>query len=213
MSKTRGRNIVSPVAEVGRTVVALSFVSFDARARARPPLSALASGGFGVGAMLDYCQIVNRRVVGIGAAAALAFLSVLAARGQQPGPAPQDAFATVNGIRLHYVDWGGNGETLLFLMPNGGNVVRQFGALAPQFTSQFHGVGLTRRGLVPSEKPVSGYDTATLVHDIVTFLDVLGIQRVNVAGHSVAGAEMTQLAAEHPERVSKLVYLDAANDY
>jgi pimeloyl-ACP methyl ester carboxylesterase len=164
--------------------------------------------------MAEYRPGVNRRVVGIGAAAALVLLSVLGARGQQaPAPAPQDAFATVNGVRLHYVDWGGDGETLLFLMPNGGNVVRQFGALAPQFTSQFHVMGLTRRGLVPSEKPASGYDTVTLVRDIVTFLDVMGIQRVNLAGHSVAGVEMTRLATDHPERVSKLVYLDAANDY
>jgi len=27
----------------------------------------------------------------------------------------QSDFVNVNGIRLHYLDWGGTGETLLFL--------------------------------------------------------------------------------------------------
>jgi pimeloyl-ACP methyl ester carboxylesterase len=27
----------------------------------------------------------------------------------------QDGFITVNDVRLHYLDWGGKGETLLFL--------------------------------------------------------------------------------------------------
>jgi pimeloyl-ACP methyl ester carboxylesterase len=126
---------------------------------------------------------------------------------------PRENYVTVNGVTLHYADWGGSGETLLFLMPNGGNVVRQFGALAPQFTDQFHVIGLTRRGVAPSEKAAFGYDTETLVRDLLAFLDLMGIRRVNLAGHSVAGTEMTRFAGEHPERVSKLVYLDAANDY
>lgn len=133
----------------------------------------------------------------------------------QPARAPvhQGAFATVNGIKLHYVDWGGTGEPLLFLTALGGNAERQFEALAPPLTDRFHVLGLTRRGQGQSDKPVSGYDTDTLVRDLIGFLDLMRIQRVNLAGHSVAGAEMTRFAVTHPERVSRLVYLDSANDY
>jgi pimeloyl-ACP methyl ester carboxylesterase len=160
-------------------------------------------------------ETLLRRWTQVAAMASLAVLSGFSGSyGQQFGDAgPRETSVTVNGVRLHYADWGGDGETLLFLMPNGGSVVRQFGAIAPQFTNGFHVMGLTRRGLAPSEKPTSGYDTATLVRDIVAFLDVMGIQRVSLAGHSVAGAEMTRLAGDYPDRVSKLVYLDAANDY
>ena len=121
--------------------------------------------------------------------------------------------AVVNGVRLHYIDWGGEGECLLFLTPLGGELLEQFGSLAPQFTDRFRVLGLTRRGQGRSEKPIGDYDTNTLVRDIVGFLDVMGVSQAHIAGQSVAGAEMTRLAVEHPTRVSKLVYLDAAKDY
>jgi pimeloyl-ACP methyl ester carboxylesterase len=128
-------------------------------------------------------------------------------------PGPEERFVVINGVRLHYVDWGGEGECLLFLTPLGGDLLEQFGSLAPQFTDRFRVLGLTRRGQHPSEKPAGDYDTDSLVRDIVGFLDAMGASRAHLAGQSIAGSEMTRLAVTHPSRVSKLVYLDAAVDY
>jgi pimeloyl-ACP methyl ester carboxylesterase len=125
----------------------------------------------------------------------------------------REGFAVVNGVRLHYVDWGGQGECLLFLTPLGGDLIEQFGSLAPQFTDRFHVIGLTRRGQGQSDKPIGDYDTDTLILDIVRFLDAMSVPRAHVAGQSIAGAEMTRLAVVYPSRVSMLVYLDAAVDY
>jgi pimeloyl-ACP methyl ester carboxylesterase len=119
----------------------------------------------------------------------------------------------VNGVRLHYVDWGGDGEYLVFLTPLGGDLFEQFGSLAPQFTDRFRVLGLTRRGQEPSEKPDRGYDTDSLVRDLVGFLDAMDVPQAHIAGHSAAGAEMTRMAVLQPSRVAKLVYLDAAVDY
>lgn len=129
------------------------------------------------------------------------------------GGGPVEAFATINGVRLHYADWGGVGPWLVFLLPGGGSLDEQLGNLAPQFVDCFRVVGLTRRGQPPSAVPSGPYDTDTLVRDLVGFLDILGVQRAHLAGHSIAGAEMTRLAATHPTRVASLVYLDAAVDY
>lgn len=57
-----------------------------------------------------------------------------------------DRFVVVNGVRLHYVDWGGKGNGSLFLTPLGGDLMEQFASLAPQFTDRFRVLGLTRRG-------------------------------------------------------------------
>jgi non-heme chloroperoxidase len=122
-------------------------------------------------------------------------------------------FATINGVRLHYADWGGAGPWLVFLTPGGGSLDEQFGSLAPQFVDRFRVVGLTRRGQPPSAVPAGPYDTDTLVRDLLGVLDLLGAQRARLAGHSIAGAEMTRLAATHPTRVATPVYLDAAVDY
>src|SRR5213594_1021897 len=120
-------------------------------------------------------------------------------------------FITVNGVRLHYLDWGGKGETMLFLH-GAGDTPHIYDDLALKFTNQFRVLGLTRRGHGQSEKPESGYDTATLVEDIRQFLDALKIERVVLVGHSLAGDELTRFAGMYPARVVKLVYLDAAYD-
>src|SRR5439155_16470395 len=121
-------------------------------------------------------------------------------------------FITANNVKLHYLDWGGNGETLLFLHGMG-DTAHIYDDLAPTFTNQFHVLGLTRRGHGESEIPEAGYDTATLVEDIRQFLDALKIQRVVLAGHSFAGDELTRFAVVHPDRVIKLIYFDSAYDH
>lgn len=122
------------------------------------------------------------------------------------------AFITVNGVRLHYLDWGGAGETLLFLHGMNGTA-HHYDDFAPRFTNQFRVLGLTRRGHGESEMPETGYDTPTLVEDIRQFLDALKIQRVVLAGHSFAGDEVTRFAVMYPDRVIKVIYFDSAYDH
>ena len=157
---------------------------------------------------------MNALVPAVGTAALLVTLggATSCSRSQLAAP-PPDQFVSVNGVQLHYLDWGGEGEALLFLTPLGGDLHEQFGSLAPQFTDSFRVLGLTRRGQGQSDRPQGGYDVDTLAGDIVGFLDALGIGAVHVAGHSIAGSEMTRLAGLYPARVSTLVYLDAAVDY
>src|SRR5262245_54754825 len=87
-----------------------------------------------------------------------------------------------------------------------------FDVFAPRFTDRFHVLGITRRGYGASSKPEHGYDIATLAGDIRTTLDRLGIQRAVLIGHSIAGDELTKVASAFGDRVSALVYLDAAYD-
>src|SRR5574339_235452 len=92
-------------------------------------------------------------------------------------------FVNVNRIRLHYLDWGGSGDVLLFLAGMGCNA-HIFDDLAPCFTDNFHVMAVTRRGHGESDHPDTGYDADTLTEDILQFLDALGIQKVILAGHS-----------------------------
>ncbi len=123
----------------------------------------------------------------------------------------KSGFVTVNGVKLHYLDWGGKGEALLFLHGLGDSA-HIFDDIAPKFTDRFRVLSLTRRGHGLSDKSETGYETSTLVEDIRQFLDALKIKRVSLVGHSMADKEMTLFAGLHPQRVEKLVYLDAAYD-
>ena len=118
-------------------------------------------------------------------------------------------FVNVNGVCLHYLDWGGTGPMLLFLSGMGNNA-HIFDRFAPRFTDHFHVLALTRRGHGESDHPNIGYDIDTLTEDIRCFLDVLKIEQVILAGHSMAGVELSHFAAIYPERVLSLVYLDSA---
>jgi non-heme chloroperoxidase len=120
-------------------------------------------------------------------------------------------FVNANGIRLHYLDWGGSGPVLLFLTGLGltAHIYDQF---APRFTDKFHVLALTRRGHGDSDYPESGYDPDKLTEDVRQAMDALGIEQAILVGHSMANVELCHFAALHPERVSKLVFLDAAYD-
>jgi non-heme chloroperoxidase len=123
----------------------------------------------------------------------------------------ESKFVEANGIRLQYLDWGGNGPVLLFLAGLGCSP-HIFGKFAPRFTPQFHVLGVSRRGHGDSDYPETGYDVDTLAEDLLQFLDALQIDRVILAGHSLANLELCHFSALHPERVLKLVFLDAAYD-
>ena len=120
-------------------------------------------------------------------------------------------FVTVNGVRLHYLDWGGSGPTLIFLAGMGSSAYI-FSEFAPRFADKFRVLALTRRGHGDSDYPDTGYDADTLVEDIRQFMAAVGVEHATFAGHSLAGVELTHIAATHPERVEKLIYLDALDD-
>jgi len=124
-------------------------------------------------------------------------------------------FVFVNGIRLHYLDWEGDGPALVFL-PGMGGTAHIFDRLARRFCSRFggrfHVLALTRRGHGESDYPPTGYDVETLTEDLRLFLDALGIPQVHLVGHSFANVELTHFAALFPQRTLSLVFLDSAID-
>lgn len=120
-------------------------------------------------------------------------------------------FVNINGIRLHYLDWGGKGPTLIFLTGTGSSAYI-FNKFAPRFTDRLRVLALTRRGHGDSDTPETGYDADTLTEDIRQFMDRLHVKKAVLAGHSLAGVELTHFAATHRTRVEKLIYLEALGD-
>lgn len=118
---------------------------------------------------------------------------------------------TTPGVSLEVVDWGGNGPPLVFLAGLG-NTAHVFDDFAPQFTDDFHVFGITRRGFGASAGAPAPNNLDTLVADLRAVLDTLGVRSVVLAGHSIAGEEMTRFAEIDRARCASLVYIDAAYD-
>jgi len=120
---------------------------------------------------------------------------------------------TVPGpVRIEVLDWGGTGQPLVFVpgLEDTGHIFDDF---APQFTDHFHVLAVSRRGWGASDHPDSGYTIPALASDVHAVLDSLHLSHVDLVGHSIAGQELTWVAATYPGQVDRLVYLDAGFDY
>ena len=144
----------------------------------------------------------------------LSFCSIEMACADEPAacvdttPHKEQFVAVARNVNLQIMDWGGTGEAMVLLTGLGDNA-HVFSQFAFQWNDHFHVIGITRRGYLPSSQPPDGYDVPTRVADDIAVLDALNIDKAVLVGHSVAGSELSALAAMHPERVDKMVYLDA----
>jgi len=124
---------------------------------------------------------------------------------------PVDLYVSVNGVRLHVMDWGGSG-TPFVLIHGMGDSPRIFDDLARQLASDFRIIAYARRGHGLSEAK-GPFDTGTLVEDLRQLLDFLDIRQTNLLGWSMGGNEITAFAGLYPSRTLKLVYLEAGYDW
>ena len=134
--------------------------------------------------------------------------------GQQPEPhrPPKIQFIEVEpGVRLEVVDWGGSGRSIV-LLAGGGETAHVYDQLAPKLTSEYHLLGITRRGFGASSKPKTGYTTERLANDVLRVLDALKLERPVLVGQSVAGEELSSIGARYSDRIAALIYLEAAWD-
>jgi pimeloyl-ACP methyl ester carboxylesterase len=124
---------------------------------------------------------------------------------------PEDSFVTVNGIRLHYLDWGGPDPA--FVLVHGAlDSPHIFDQMASALRNDFRVITYARRGHGRSEAR-DPFDNPTFVEDLRQLLDSLGIEEAHLLGWSMGGNEITEFAGRYPERTLKLVYLEAGYDW
>jgi pimeloyl-ACP methyl ester carboxylesterase len=114
------------------------------------------------------------------------------------------------GVQLEVLDWGGSGRPIV-LLAGLGHTAHIFDEFAPKLTNDYRVFGITRRGFGASSYPTTGYTASRLGDDVLAVLDFLKLATPVLIGHSIAGREMTWLAARYPHRLGGLVYLDAAD--
>lgn len=116
----------------------------------------------------------------------------------------ESKFVEADGVRLHYLDFGGEGLPVVFIHA-GQRGAETWASFAPRFTDRYRALALTARGVSESEGEEG--DTETRAGNLISFLDALDIERAVFIGNSGPGLDMTYLAEHHPDRVVGLVYL------
>lgn len=110
-------------------------------------------------------------------------------------------YATINGIRMHYVE-SGTGDLVILLhgFPESWYSWRhQIAALAPRYRV----VAPDLRGYNETEAR-GPYDTGTLQRDVIALIEHLGERRAHIVGHDWGAAIAWLLAIEHPDVVRTL---------
>jgi pimeloyl-ACP methyl ester carboxylesterase len=110
-------------------------------------------------------------------------------------------------VRLHAVV-GGGGPPLLLVHGWPQNWY-QYRLVMPTLARDFEVIAVDQRGIGLSDKPEDGYDTGTLANDLVALMDALGHQRFAVVGCDTGLLISYALAADHPDRVERLVVGEA----
>ena len=128
--------------------------------------------------------------------------------------APKDGFVEANQMRLHYVEWGGDGPPLVMLHATG-FLARLWEPIAIALSARYRVYAYDARGHGDSDKPAveaegseSGYGWEGLAGDLQGFLDALGLTRIPIAGHSSGAAGAIRLAALQVGYVSALVLIE-----
>jgi len=122
--------------------------------------------------------------------------------------APLDKQTEVFGQKIHYVE-AGSGPTVILLHGLGGDWHNWFLTI-PALASGYHVLVPDQIGFGASDKPLINYRVATLVDFLEGFCRNLGVRRATVVGNSLGGWTATAFTLAHPERVEKLVLVDAA---
>lgn len=132
-----------------------------------------------------------------------------------PSPHTVQMIPVDKDVKLEVLDWGGTGRPLV-LLTGLGNDAHVFDKFAPKLTANWHVYGITRRGFGASSAPepnATNYTADRLGEDVLAVIDALHLNKPVIAGHSIAGEELSYIGARHPEKVAGLIYLDAGYPY
>jgi pimeloyl-ACP methyl ester carboxylesterase len=146
--------------------------------------------------------------------AALLLASLLAFGAAAPASARDFAFpgfverkVATNGATLH-VRSGGSGPAVV-LLHGYGETGDMWAPLAAELARERTVIVPDLRGLGLSSKPAGGFDKKTQAEDVEGVLVALGVGRVDVVAHDIGNMVAFQFAARHPERVRRMVLIDA----
>ncbi|MBI4311357.1 MAG: alpha/beta hydrolase [Chloroflexi bacterium] len=122
---------------------------------------------------------------------------------------PEDKFVTANGLRLHYLDWGGDKTKKPFILMHGiGGNAHAFDTFAPHFLETHHILALDGRGHGDSDWSKEGYAAQSMAGDIAAFALAVGAYPFDYFGHSLGSRMGMPLGAYHGHLVDHLVLGD-----
>ena len=125
------------------------------------------------------------------------------------GAAPVDRTIAVNGLTIHYVEWGSAEKPPLVLLHGIARVAHSFDHLAPHFADRFRVIAIDMRGHGDSAwDPQSSYMVEDYTKDIAAIVRELKLKDMVLWGNSTGGRVVQMIAGQMPELVRAVIVED-----
>ena len=120
-----------------------------------------------------------------------------------------DRFITVNGLRIHYLEWGQAEKPPMILLHGIGRIAHTFDHLAEHFAANYRVLAVDMRGHGDSAwAPDGAYLVEDYVKDIEGLVDQLHLKPVVIWGNSTGGRVAQVFAGMHPEKTAAVISED-----
>jgi esterase len=128
-------------------------------------------------------------------------------------PIPPSKVVELNGLRIHYLDWGPTSAAPIVCVHGYTSSAQAFNAPARHFQDRFRLLVPDVRGHGESAWSATGaYQYADQVGDLAAFVDALGLGQFTLIGTSMGGIIAMAYAGEHADRLRGLVVNDIGPD-
>jgi pimeloyl-ACP methyl ester carboxylesterase len=127
----------------------------------------------------------------------------------------ESRWITVEGYRIHYYLSGPDAGPVVVLVHGLGGRSEDWVNLAPYLSRAGYRVYMPDLpGFGHSEQPANfSYSVPDQAAFVAAFMDAVGLKQVDLGGWSMGGWIVQVVAAEHPDRVRKLMLFDSAGLY
>ena len=111
---------------------------------------------------------------------------------------PEDRYVDVDGLKLHYLDWGGDGKPKMLCLHGAAQNAHMWDFTALAYCDRYHVLSLDQRGHGDSGwAPDEDYGRDAHQRDISGFVEALGLDNFVLVGLSMGGSNAIAYTAGH----------------
>tara|TARA_Y100000031_G_scaffold139742_1_gene166764 strand:+ start:5065 stop:5913 length:849 start_codon:yes stop_codon:yes gene_type:complete len=121
---------------------------------------------------------------------------------------PTDHNVEVNGLNIHYLDWGGSSNRNLLLAHGQGGNAHNWDHVARELRDEFRVIALDQRGHGDSDHTREGYAVTAFASDLAEFAEKIGITPYDFVGASLGARNGISYAGSHSDHLKHFICLD-----
>ena len=122
---------------------------------------------------------------------------------------PVDRFVEVNGINLHYLEWGNTNRPTILMLHGISQQAHSWDFISLPLSVDYRVIALDQRGHGDSDwSPNGNYSTDIYVGDIEGFVGAMGLENFHLMGHSMGGRNSLAWASGRPGVLKSLTIVD-----